>query len=474
MTKIVYLTLCFLTMIAFSFVSAQDAGVRGDYDRYVRLFKRGQEPNWREDASWRSSYARNDWKRYADGTEFREPIPEAQVLVGLYLLNTVNSGLDNNISDIVQQKGLLNKAFAESVVLDQIAGIIEEDLEGLLFYSDAELVGDFRGIGGGARARMERLLRQRMTSSVPGSFRNEIKAVVDMFTPDIDEGVLAKYRVIREKMSVLDTLADSFAFNWNDERKKKELEHLMENKGVQSKATQRANLEIEARLKNLSMEEEQEIRGRHLQVAAQEELDMMVAKHKAHKYIVGVYQGQNYHVGNLKRIYRYFFDAANQNNPIAQYHLALFLLYFGDILGMTREDVEQKCKDWLEKAYDSELTHDSVVEINTLLDAERRKAERRKEQTVEKIETMLKLEHERMDMIENALIQQAKRATRINEVQERLIEEMERESERRAITQREFLRSLATVEAARLSAIAIIEAQRSRRMPTRPNPLLGW
>ena len=429
MNKIAYLTLFSLIttmLLSASVASAQNAGVRGDYDRYAKLFAAGKEPEFATDDSWRGAYSRNNWKGYADGTEFRDPLPEAQVLVGLYSLATIERKLNHQIGNIALQKGLLSKALADTIVLDQIVGLLEEDL----VISDAELVGDFRGINF-RRIKMEKLLRERITGPVPSNLRTEVTALQNLFRPERAGGWAAKYRVIREQISVLDTLAGSFTFNWSKERKEKEVNRLMEEAGFPREQ-------------------------------AEEELEKMIAKHKAYKYIVGVYQGMDYHVRDLEQIYYYFLESAEQGNPLAQYHVALFLVYFGDILDMRKEDIEQKCREWLAKAYDSDLTHARVVETNAQLIAENDKKEKRIEDTGKKIETLIRLEHERMDMIDNTLIQMAKRTRRINDVQKRMIEEMERERERQAITQRDFFRAVAMAEAARLESMRPVIIMRQR------------
>jgi hypothetical protein len=474
MKKIVYLTSFFFIVIVFSFrlvTSAQETGVRGDYDRYAVLFKAGKEPDFSTNTSWRGMYVRNDWKRYADGTEFKDPLPEAQVLMGIYLLATVDRALNYEIQNIVLEKGLLSATLSETIVLDQIAVWMEKDPifsgtatkttaegEENSFYAEGELVGDFRV----SRFEMERLMRKRMTSGVPHSARTESIAILQLFSPEIAGGWGAQYRVIREKISALDTLADSFAFHWSKERKEEELQRLMDDAGVQKKAEQRVRLEIETRSENMIAEEVQEIKGRHLQAVAKEELEKIVAKHTAHKYLIGIYKGMDYHKRDLEKIYHHYLGAANQGNPIAQYHLALFLVYFGDILDMKKEDVQQGSESWLEKAYSSDLTRERVVALKTQLLTESEKIEKRKEDTGRKIETLIRLEHERIDMIDNVLIQVAKRVRIINEVQKRMLQEMERERERRAQTEREFFRAAAMAEAARLESRRPIITIRTR------------
>ena len=471
MEKIVSFAVLISVLLFGLTASAQIPAVRSDYDKYARLFQAGKEPDFATDVSWRGAYARNNWKGYADGTEFREPLPEAQVLMGLYSLSTVERKLNNQIESIVLEKALLSKTLSETIVLDQIAELMEKegrlrDNEGSPFVVDGELVGDYRSIRFD-RIKMERLLRQRITGPVPEKIKAENRAVLNLFRSEIAGGWVAKYRVMREQISVLDTLANSFAFNWNKERRGAELNRLMEDVHVQKEAEARASSEIETLSRILIVEEVQEIKGRHLQEVAKEELEKTVAKHTTHKYIIGVYQGMDYHERDLEKIYHYFLDAANQGNPVAQYHVALFLVFFGDILDMKKDEVQQQCQDWLEKAYSSELARKRVVDLNAQLSRENEgnKIEKRKEETARKIEKLLSLEHERIDMVDNTLIQTAKRVSRINGVQQKMIEEMERERERIAITERETIRAVAIIEAARLNQITTIQHV---KLPTPP------
>jgi TPR repeat protein len=454
MQKIVYLTsFFFILVVLLSAIAAlaQETGVRADYYRYAKLFKAGREPDFATNAEWRGMYARNKWKENADGTELKEPLPEAQVLTGIYLLSTVDKKLNYEIEQIVLTKGLLNKTLAETYVLDQMVTELGEDLN---LIPDGELVGDFRGIRAGFK--MEKLIRQRITGAVPEKLRTENKALLNEFRPEIAGGWESRYRAIREQISMLDALADSFVFNWSKEKKEAELQRLInEDEGVRRKAETRAKLEIEAQPKNLTAEEMQEITGRHLQEVAKEDLDVREAKQKAGKFIIGVYQGMNYHVRDLEQIYHYYLDAANRGNPIAQYHIALFLEHFRDIVNLEKEDAVQKCQDWLYEASLSDLANNRVAELNAQLLEANNKTEKRKEATAQRIEKLFRLENEKMDMFYNVVIQQAKRVERINAVQKRMLEEMERERERRAITEREYYKAAAMAEAARLESIRL-------------------
>ena len=459
MKKIISLALFPSVMVVcLSAAQAQESGVRGDYERYEKLFKAGRDPDFATDFSWRGAYSRNEWRKYADGTEFKDPLPEAQVLSGIYLIEKVGRETIQEIENIVLNKSLLSKTLSETIVLDQIAAQMEADM---MYYADGELVGDRRGIN----FNMEKVLRQRLVSGVPLKATAESKAISNLFRPDIEGGWAAKYRSIREQISALDTLADSFAFNWNDKRKEEELNRLMENAGVQKLAEQKAKLEIESQPKALNAAEILDINKRTLQETANEELEKIVTRHAAHKYIIGVYKGRDYHVGNLEKIYHYYLSAAEKGNSIAQYHVALFLIYFGDILGMDKADIKRESEGWMQKAFGSDLAHKRVEEFSTYREKETKQEQidKRVKETGEKIEKLIRLEHERMDMVDNVLIQTAKRVARINEVQKRIIEEMERERERQSITIREYIRAMAMVEAARLESMRPIILQFQRR-----------
>jgi hypothetical protein len=82
MKKIVCLTAFSLIIVfLFSFVAlAQETGVRADYARYMKLFETGKEPDLATDVAWRGAYSRNNWKRYAEGTEFKDPSPQTEML----------------------------------------------------------------------------------------------------------------------------------------------------------------------------------------------------------------------------------------------------------------------------------------------------------------------------------------------------------------------------------------------------------
>jgi hypothetical protein len=460
MKKIVCLTaFTLIVMLICAFVAkAQEMGVRADYARYVKLFETEKEPDLATDVAWRGAYSRNNWKKYAEGTELKDPMPEAEVLMGLYSLATVERKLIYQIEQLVIDKKLLDKTLAETRVLAQIGEFIENDPafanateEGFPLRTDAALMGDFRGISFG----MQKILKKNMVGdNVPQKVATEVKATVNLFRPEVRGGWEAKYRAIREQITALDALADSFAFNWSAERKKKEMDHLMENAMVQKRAEARAKLEIEARPGKLSIEETQEIKGRALQDVATEELNKMVAKHTAHKYIIGVYQGMDYHVRDLEQIYRYYLDAANQGNPLAQYHIVLFLSYFGDILEMKKEDIQQQCQHWLDEAYrsNSDLAKNRVVELNTQLVADDEKIKKRSEVTAKKIATLVQMEHDKIDMLDNVVIQRAKENRRINELQKRMIEEMERDKERWSELEMERIQAWAKTEATRLES----------------------
>jgi hypothetical protein len=428
-------------------VCAQDTGVRADYARYIKLFEAGREPDMASDVSWRSAYSRNEWKKYADGTEFKDPLPEAQVLMGLYLLASVEGRLIYEIDNIAQNKALLSHSLSESIVLDQIATVMEDDP---MFYTDAELVGDYRGIQSG----MEKVFRQRITRSVPRNLMTEQVELRNMFRAAIGGGEAARYQAIRERISALDALKNECPCNWNDEKKEKEVDSLMTNARILKEAEDKARDEIDSR-PNLSEEQKQRIIEGVARKIAQKDVDKRVAKYVAFKYVIGVYQGMDYHVRDLQQTYHYYLDAAEQGNVLARYHIVLFLFYFGDILDMEKEKVQQDCQNWLDSAlrFSSGLARERVSELREQLALNDEKSKKQTEDAARRLEKLLKMEFEKVDMIENVLYQQAKRRERINEVQQRIIEEMERQRERNAGIERDYIKASAMVEAARLQSM---------------------
>jgi hypothetical protein len=126
-------------------------------------------------------------------------------------------------------------------------------------------------------------------------------------------------------------------------------------------------------------------------------------RHKAFKQVVGTYQSTEYHLEALKEIHHYFHTAAEQGNPIAQFHLALFLNYLGDLIDIDKEEIAAYQK-WLDKAGDTDLARARVVEVKAQLVAEEARAPQRKIATARRLEALLQVENDKLDMIENIVV----------------------------------------------------------------------
>ena len=216
---------------------------------------------------------------------------------------------------------------------------------------------------------------------------------------------------------------------------------------------------------------EQRVRGQHpnwevlLRAVAAEKLEKIVAQHRAHRHILGIQQGRELYQRDLEDIYRYYLDAANQGNPVAMYHIIYFLVHFGDILGLNEQEILRELEGWRERALTSDLTRDRIVELSRRLAREEADRERREEEAARRIETLVRLAQDRMDMIDNIVIQQAKRIQRLNELQRERIEEMERERERMIPIRVEIIRQSAMLEARQLEIMGgiFLEGMRQRR-----------
>jgi TPR repeat protein len=105
----------------------------------------------------------------------------------------------------------------------------------------------------------------------------------------------------------------------------------------------------------------------------------------------------------LKAIHRYFRAAAEQGDPIAQYHLALFLKYLGDLIDIDREEIAAYQK-WLDQAGNTDLARARVAEVREQLAREATAAERRRLNKQRRIEALVRVENDKMDMIGEIIV----------------------------------------------------------------------
>jgi hypothetical protein len=333
-------------------VFAQDVeAVQKDYDRYAQLFKIGREPNLSHDplkssAASRRSMRDNRWKEHAEGNEGKEPILAAQVLMGIYLISFVDYELTDHIDSIIRHKASLSISLLERITLEKIDWRLKENPE------LAEAIRRADSLTLNSEEHIEKIqqmirdidtiARNRMKNGTTrsGRQRAEIRALQHFFAQG-EKGWVATYRFMREKLDILDSLADSF--KTGDKR------------------------------------------------------------HQTFKDIVGTYQSTEHHKETLEKAHFYFRVAAEQGNPIAQYHLALFLKYLGDRIDADKEEVAAYQK-WLDQAGNTDLAKGRVEEVKAQLAEEEEKAPKRKEMTDKRVAALLKIENQKMGMFEMAII----------------------------------------------------------------------
>jgi hypothetical protein len=190
-----------------------------------------------------------------------------------------------------------------------------------------------------------------------------------------------------------------------------------------------------------------ELRERLAREIAEEIIKMTDARRIAHKYIVGVYQSSGYHLETLHTIHSYYRRAAEQGDPIAQYHLALFLRYLGEfvIAEEDRDEIENKADEWLNKAMMTELAGKRVEELNKEFVAEVKRAGSRQKAMLNKIDTLVKIEDEKIDMIHEVLIKIAARAKQVDNMAERERAREERLAKAKMAAMAEILRPPPTI-----------------------------
>jgi len=129
-------------------------------------------------------------------------------------------------------------------------------------------------------------------------------------------------------------------------------------------------------------------------------------RESAYKYVVGVYQGKDFHLGNLRRIHRYFRAGAEKGDPIAQYHLALFLYYLGDIVDPFSDAATllSEANRLMAEAEKSDVTKDRVRLLREQLAIEARLESRRAASMQQKITALYKVENDKIDMFNIVLM----------------------------------------------------------------------
>jgi hypothetical protein len=135
-------------------------------------------------------------------------------------------------------------------------------------------------------------------------------------------------------------------------------------------------------------------------------------RYDAYKFIVGVYKSSDYHLKDLRRICRYFVDAAEKGDPIAQYHLVLFLKYLGDITFdgiMDKSEVEHLSQEWLSKVRASGLPESLVKDLETQLAFGAKMADKRAAGMQKKLDALKKVETDKLNQIDVVLAKVSQR-----------------------------------------------------------------
>ena len=460
--------------------SAQGFGsvqIQNDYNRYAQLFKAGREPDLSPTGSdtWRKLYRDHNWKGYAEGTEHREPLLAAQVLMGIYLIQHVDHQLSYTIENIILDKPLLTRLLAETVTLDRIAAYMSRSNQGTQNVDQGS-----RAQGSGASGltfytedvikklaeEIDPVARKKMVAGVSRNFRAEVIDIQNLFRQR-EKGWITTYLFMREKFLVLDALRDMFipVSSRAAEKREEILKLLMESdevkwqvearirdilRGPRGSGNARAGNNVvggnviimpgddgddwidgqpggeQRRGDGMNEEEIEKLRETLTREISEDIIKSKDARSIAHKYIVGVYQSSGYHLETLHTIYSYYRQAAEQGCPMAQYHLALFLMYLGEFVLIDDEDKNDAIHDvfkCLNQAAMTDLARKRVEELRDEHAAEIRRAESRAEKMNEKIRVLVQIENEKIDMIHEVLIKIAERVGKADAIAAREREE---------------------------------------------------
>ena len=469
MTRLILSILVFVAVscISVPLVFAQaHALIRDDFKQYTRSFQNGKDPYLGPDTKrvrdeWRRKYTDHKWARYAEETERTDPMLEAQVLMGIYLTQEVDHRLFAEIQKIIYGKAYMSSHIAERIKLSEIAMYLDSRKD------DPDIKEKLDAVGKGDELyspqeldRMEIMNRnideeaRKWVISAPrisSAMRTEIREVENKFYSE-EQGWVATYYAMRERFLILDALAKSFTFNWSKEKRAEYLQELVEDPEIIREGDKKAKAALmpastgmdgssspssydypgsmntssdpmsggedyQAMMTMMPMTPrgpvvreptEEEKTSARLEVAV-EKLKQLEAREVAYKYIVGVYKSSEYHLGMLRQIRRYYRSAAEQGDPIAQFHLALFLRFLGDIVEpyadeQEKQDFLRESDEWLKKAAMSDITKKRVEALNAQLAEEVKKADKREEALQRKLEALIRSELEKLGTFDTVLI----------------------------------------------------------------------
>jgi hypothetical protein len=330
------------------------------------------------------------------------------------------------------------------------------------FYSEDELYQIEKQWTENISRNIDVMARKRMISGtgISNARMGEARSVKNLFRHG-EKGWEAQYYYLREKFDVLNALANKFAFNWKPEEQKdkrderrKELTLRYDVTEVRNRLEREEEERVRMRTMGTSMgdsmggmggmdmggmsgmgmgddmggmgmddmgmgnmgmagppvprEITEEDVDKEIKKMVEEEMKWEEARHKAYRYVVGVYQSTDYHLETLQKIYNYFLESANEGNPIAQYHLALFIRYLGDIVDPyeypNQGARESEYRKWLNSAKMAEMAKNRVEALEKEVADAAGKSGRREAKKEMKVETLFKVEEDKLDMYDDLLM----------------------------------------------------------------------
>ncbi|MDR0521037.1 MAG: hypothetical protein LBH00_04180 [Planctomycetaceae bacterium] len=439
----------------FVFVSAAALSLTGtgqcadhvhlDYEEFAKLFFAGKEPNFTVDNTWRKKYEMHGWRAAAE-----EGNAEAETLTAIYLLSFIDQQLTLQIEKIFLEKAMLNHTIAQSAVLDNIA----------LYMAAHPKAVEELGAGSGAGIKFytgeteklvqqtDELVRRNMVSgsAIAKKILIEAKEFRGLFQQK-ESGIVANFLLMKEKFKALEDLKYQFTANWDAQRTKDTKDRLKKSPAIERIIGIRARTDAsggstgsfrpgritsrpspdgqpsdggenatggeagsDSSFFPSSTADTQITKEQEIEIIIDEMIQRMKDRYTAHKYLVGVYQGQDYHLETLEKIHHYLRNASEAGNPVAQCYYALFMKYLGYSVGEDDADGEKAWQKWLKQAKETKAAQERVAKLEKQAEEAKGKAAKRAETAKKRIDFLINAEDEKIATIDKMLLQAAGRA----------------------------------------------------------------
>jgi len=179
--------------------------------------------------------------------------------------------------------------------------------------------------------------------------------------------------------------------------------------GVEPEMLEAMGVNVESLISNLPGlgESSEEDKEKEFRDYVESELKKREYREKAYKYIVGVYESSDFFLSELRKIRRYFEETADQGDPIAQFHLALFLRYLGEFVDPEVDESSRiyASEEWLDKVAGTSPELKKRVEVlREQIAAEDEKQERRITDRAQKLLALIKVENGKLDQFDTVLM----------------------------------------------------------------------